>query len=532
MNQKPSYPKAKTVDQHDQYFGTNVADPYRWLENADGEDTAQWVKAETQVTDEWLAAIPDREKISKRITSLMNYERYPNNAFGIAGAMTWAGRTFVFRNSGLQNQYVLYTGDQDGKTVHVLLDPNTLRSDGTAALTGLVPSTNGKFLAYALAQAGSDWSEWRVRDLDSGKDLADLIPWTKFSLIGWTEDNKGFYYTRYPEPASDAVLTGQTKNGKVYYHRLGEPIQSDSLVHQDSDHPTWTASPGVSDDGQYLLITVDVNDYSKNLLLYRDLAATSGKTIALIAKPEYLYTFVGSEGTTFYLQTTDGAAKGRVIAVDLGHPEPAHWREIIPEQADLLESVTFADGKFVASYLKDAHAKAIVFDRQGQQVANVHFPGLGTVTWSMSRQSDTVLTYSFTGFTEPTSIYHYDLRTNQSSEFKKSKVNFDPKLYSSEQVFYTSKDGTRVPMFLVHRRDLAKTRENPTILYGYGGFNIPMTPSFVAPYVAWMEMGGVVAIANLRGGSEYGEDWHLAGSKLNKQHVFDDFMRRGRMAHC
>ena len=519
------YPIAKKMDVVDDYNGVKIADPYRWLEDTNSKDTAAWVEAENKIAAAYLAQIPEREKIRTRLTQLYDFERYPALALEeYAGAFKAGGRYFLFRNNGLQNQDVLYVMDRPSGPERVLLDPNTLRADGTAALTSLSVSRDGKMLAYAIAQAGSDWSEWRIRNIETGKDQPDLIRWTKFTRAAWTPDGKAFYYQRFPEPDAKATLTGANQFGKVYLHRIGEPQTSDHLVYERSDHALWQFAPEVSEDGRYLLFEVFTGDESKNLLFYQDLRAAQPHTVELIHELKAQFHYLGNNGSTFYVLTTDGAPKGRVVAIDVTKPEQANWKELVREQKETLSSAQFAGGKLILSYLKDAHAEARITGLDGRNPRDVALPGLGTVSWSTAHADDTELIYSFNSFTAPPAIYRYDLSSNTSTLLRQSKLSFDPSRFETEQVFYASKDGTKVPMFLVHRKGLKRDGQNPTLLYGYGGFNIAVTPSFNPGFLGWMEMGGLLAVANLRGGSEYGEAWHQAGTKLHKQNVFDDFI--------
>jgi prolyl oligopeptidase len=514
---KYAYPPAKKVDVVDDYNGTKVADPYRWLEDTNSPETTAWVEAENKVTAEYLSHIPERAKIHDRLTELFNYERY-SNAFEVAG------KYFLFRNDGLQNQDILYVADKPDGAERVLLDPNTLRADGTAALSGLSVDRSAKLVAYAIAQAGSDWSEWHVRDISTGKDLPDLVQWTKFTSAEWTADGRAFYYQRFPQPNDKAALTAANQNAQLYLHRLGDPQSSDKLIYQRPDQPHWMFGPTVSDDGHYLVLNVQTGDAGKNMLFYRDLSAKEPRTVELVSQLQSQFHFLGNQGSTFYIYTTDNAPKGRVIAIDVKRPERANWKEIVAELPETLGSVQYADGKLILSYLKDAHSVAKIATLDGKLVREPALPGLGTTAWSPAHSTDTELIYSFTSFTAPAAFYRYDLRTNQNQLLRASKLSFDPAGYETEQVFYRSKDGTRVPMFLVHKKGLERNGQNPTLLYAYGGFNIAVTPSFSPAFMGWMEMGGVLAVANLRGGSEYGEAWHQAGTKLHKQNVFDDFI--------
>jgi prolyl oligopeptidase len=514
---KYTYPSAKKVDVVDDYHGTKVADPYRWLEDTNSPETTAWVEAENKVTAAYFAQIPQRAKIHARLTELFNYERY-SSAFEVAG------NYFLFKNDGLQNQDILYVADKPDGTERVLLDPNTLRADGTAALSGLSVDRSAKLLAYAIAQAGSDWSEWHVRDISTGKDLPDLVQWTKFTNAEWTFDGRAFYYQRFPEPTDKAALTASNKNAQLYLHTIGRPQSSDQLIYQRPDHPNWLFGSAVSDDGRYLALHIETGDAGRNLLFYQDLQATTPKTVELINQLQAQFHFIGNQGSTFFVNTTDNAPKGRVIAIDVNRPERANRKEIVPEQPETLGSVQYVGGKLILSYLKDAHSVAKIAGVNGKVEHELALPGLGTSGFSSARASDTELIYSFDSFTAPLTFYRYDLKTNQSTLLRQSKLSFDPSLYETEQVFYKSKDGTRVPMFLVHKKGLERNGQNPTLLYAYGGFNVAVTPNFSATFLGWMEMGGLLAVANLRGGSEYGEAWHQAGTKLHKQNVFDDFI--------
>lgn len=514
---KIEYPKTATVDQTDVYHGRTIADPYRWLEDTNSPQTLAWVEEENKLTHAWIDAVPQRPAIHKRLTELYNYERYPS-------AFSWGGRYFLYRNDGLQNQNVLYTVSSKGDNEKVLYDPNKLRADGTAALCGTSVSHDGKLLGYAVSQAGSDWCEWRLRDIDTGEDRPDLVQWTKFTHLSWTPDSQAFYYTRYPEPAAKDLLTASNRNPKVYLHKLGQPQSADTLVYEDLEHPTRFTSASVSADGRYLAFTFGIAETGKQMIAYRDLTAATTSPLTFLTPPDEQYDFLGAVGRTFYIATSAGAPKGRVIAIDLDRPAASNWKEIVPQQANALDTTILASGKLVCSYLKDAHAYAEVWSLDGKRVAEVPMAGLGTATWSGAEENAKELFYSFTTFTAPNAIYRFDIATAKSTLIRRSKLNFDPDLYETKQIFYNSKDGTRVPMFLVHRKGLKLDGSNPTILYGYGGFDIPLTPSFSANQIAWMELGGVYAVANLRGGSEYGEDWHLAGTKLKKQNVFDDFI--------
>jgi prolyl oligopeptidase len=514
---KMSYPPARRGDQVDVYHGVRVEDPYRWLEDPDSAESKTWVAEENALTAEYLKKIPARAAIERRLTELWNFERYTN--FFKAG-----GRYFYLRNDGLQNQNVLYTADSVHGAGRALLDPNILSKDGTVALSGLAVSKNGKRLAYSISRSGSDWQEWRVRDIARGQDLPDLVSWSKFSNAGWSTDDGGFYYQRFPEPSVKKELTGVNQEAKLYYHALGQPQASDKLIYERPDHKDWNFDGSSTEDGHYLVLQITRGAEEKNLVFYQDLKAPGAKVIELVNTFDGAYNFLGNEGSTFYFRTTSGAPLGRIIAIDLRKPDRANWKEIVPERKEKLDDARMAGGMLVLAYLKDAYSAAKIHKLDGSFVRDVALPGIGSVVWSTARLSDTELFYSYTTFTEPSAMYRYDLKTGSNEVVRRSKLSFDPALYETHQVFYNSKDGTRIPMFLVYKKGLTRNGVNPTYLYGYGGFNISLTPSFAVPIMEWMERGGLFAVPNLRGGGEYGEEWHEAGTKQHKQNVFDDFI--------
>jgi prolyl oligopeptidase len=511
------YPQATKVEHVDDYHGTPVSDPYRWLEDPDSEETKAWVEAENQVTFAYLEAIPARERIKERLTQLWDYEKY-----GVP--FKKGGRYFYFKNDGLQNQSVLYTlTNLDGEPT-VLLDPNTLSEDGTVALAGLSISENGKFLAYSLSTSGSDWQEWKVREVESGQDLADDLKWSKFSGASWTQDSEGFFYSRYDEPNETTKLQDANYFQKLFYHHLGTSQSEDVLVYERPDEKEWGFSGDVTEDGAYLIISVWKGTDSKNLVFYKDLSTTDAPVMELINTFEANYSFIDHEGTVFWFQTDLEAPRGRALALDISKPDRDNWREIIPQAAETLGGIGVLNHQFVASYLKDAHTQIKIFNLDGSFVREVLLPGLGSASGFGGKRADTETFYSFTGFTTPNTIYRYDMVSGKSTIFRQPNVDFDPNAYETKQVFYESKDGTKVPMFITHKKGLKLDGNNPTYLYGYGGFNASMTPGFSVSSLVWMEMGGVYALPNLRGGGEYGEDWHQAGVKLKKQNVFDDFI--------
>ncbi|HEY2838799.1 MAG TPA: prolyl oligopeptidase family serine peptidase [Pirellulales bacterium] len=514
---KLDYPKPRRGDQVDDYHGVEVPDPYRWLEDPDSKESRAWIEAENKLTFSYLEKIPQRGPIQKRLTKLWNYEKY-----GIPSQH--GGRYFYTRNDGLQNQSVLYWAPSLDAEPRLLLDPNNLSDEGTVALSGAAISDDGKLLAYGLASAGSDWQEWRVRDVETGKDLDDHLRWVKFSDASWTPDGKGFFYSRYDEPAADEELTAQNYFQKLYYHRLGTPQAEDRLIYDRPDEKEWGFDGKVTEDGRYLVITVRRGTERKFNVFYLDLQTPDAKVVELLTGFEARYDFLGNNGDELWLRTDLDAPRNRIVAIDLANPGRDQWTEIVPEAEDVLEEAHVVGGRFFASYLSDAHSRIRMFDLKGEALGDVELPELGTAAGFDGRRDDQETFYAFTSFTVPTTIYRFDLKDNKSSEFRRPKVDFDPGRYETKQVFYASKDGTKIPMFITARKGLKFDGKNPTYLYGYGGFDISMTPSFSVGRIVWLEMGGVFAMPNLRGGGEYGRAWHEAGMKQNKQNVFDDFI--------
>lgn len=520
-----TYPPAHKVDQIDDYHGVKVADPYRWLEEADSQETRQWVDAENKLTFKFLESIPQRESIRRRLAELWNSERFD-------APIKKGGRYFYSRNSGLQNQSVLSVADSLNADPRVLLDPNALSKDGIVSLTGQSICQDGQYLAYGLSTAGSDWQEWKVKRVATGEDLPDHLKWIKWRAGAWTRDNRGFFYGRFPEPAKGAELTVTTFHHKLYYHRLGTPQSDDILVYARPEHKEWGYEPVVSSDGSYLVITVAEGDELNNRVLYQNLGnpekpgigPEAGPVIELHMTADAHWEFIDNMGPDFLFLTNQGASHSRIVAVDPRQPAPQNWRVIVPEAADALQSAALIGGRIVAQYLKDARSSVKVFSLDGHLVHEVPLPGLGTAT-GFSGEADAPETfYSFNSYTTPPTIYHYNVTTGENKLFRQPKLAFRSGDYESTQVFYNSKDGTRVPMIITHKKGLKHDGQNPTYLYGYGGFYIAITPRFSPAYLVWLEMGGVLAVPNLRGGSEYGHEWHDAGRKLKKQNVFDDFI--------
>jgi prolyl oligopeptidase len=511
------YPKTAKVEQVDDYHGVKVADPYRWLEDLDSPQTKEWVEAENKVTFAYLKAIPAREKIKARLTKLWNYEKY-----GLPEKED--GRYFFAKNDGLQNQSVVYTVKSLDDQPQLLIDPNLLSKDGTVALAGYAISDDGKYMAYGVSGAGSDWEIYHVRDVETAKDLPDEIKWVKFSGASWTKDGKGFFYSRYDEPKSGDELKGLNYYHKLYYHKLGTTQDQDPLIYHRPDQKEWEFGGYVTEDGRYLIITIFKGTARETRVSYKDLQSPDSKVIDLLTDFDAQYGFVGNDGPVFWFQTDFNAPRRRVIAVDTSKSDRANWKEIIPQATETLEGVSVVNDMFICSYLKDAYTQVKIFDLGGKAVRDVKLPSIGSAGGFGGKRKDKETFYSFTSFSYPTTIYRYDMVTGESTVFKRPTVDFNSDEYETKQVFYTSKDGTKVPMFIVFKKGLQLDGTNPTLLYGYGGFDVSLSPSFSISRAVWMEMGGVYAMANLRGGGEYGKAWHDAGRLANKQNCFDDFI--------
>jgi prolyl oligopeptidase len=514
------YPETRKVDQTDDYHGTKVADPYRWLEDDNSAETKAWVKAQNEVTDKFLNAMSQRMPTRKIYTDLYNFERY-----GLP--FKEGGRYFWTRNDGLQQQSVLYTARSLTAAPAVALDPNTFSKDGTVALTGTAVSRDGRYLAYGVAVAGSDWQEWRVRDLNTGKDTSDVIKWVKFSSAVWSPDGKGFFYSRYDAPKDGEKLTGSNFFQKLYYHRIGTDQSKDVLVLENKMEKEWGFGTGVSDDAKLLTVYVWKGSGRKNGLMV--LPLKNGAYVPGTPKPITLtfdaeYSPLGSIGNTLYVRTDKDAPKGRVIAIDVTKPDPANWKTIIAQTKDTLTSASLVGGKIVAEYLQDAATAVNVHALDGKLVRAVALPGIGTASGFGGKVTSPETFYSFANFTTPSEIYRYDVVTGKSTIFKRPKTAFDTTKFETKREFVTSKDGTRFPIFIAHRKGMKLDGTNPTLLYGYGGFNVSETPSYRVTASTWMQMGGVYVSASIRGGGEYGAEWHDAGTKLRKQNVFDDFI--------
>ena len=539
-----SYSPTKKIDHVDELHGVQVPDPYRWLEDdvRVSTDVADWVAAKNKETFAYLGSIPQREAIKSRLTELWNYEKY--------GAPFKAGRRYCyFKNDGLQNQSVLYKLDSLNGEPSVLIDPNAWSKDGTVALGATSFSDDGRYVAYSVADAGSDWNTWRIIEVATGRLLADELRWVKFSGANWTPDNKGFFYCRYDEPLAGEAFQKTNLNQKVFYHRVGTAQSEDVLVYKRPDEPTWGFGLKVSEDGRYLVINIWKGTDDKYRVLYKDLTEPYGMPIDLIENFESEYSFIGNDGTTFYFVTDLDAPRKRIVAIDIASGSPVaprqearatndivsektqqasrplpRVREVIAQSTETLVNADIVGNQFVLTYLKDAKTQVKLHAIDGKFVREVAFPGIGTAAGFGGKRTDTETFYSFSSFATPPSTFRFDLLTGESTLLRQAKVKFNPDDYLVEQVFYPSKDGTKVPMFITRKKTTKLDGTNPTLLYAYGGFAISLTPSFSVSRVAWLEMGGILAIPNLRGGGEYGEEWHKAGTKLKKQNVFDDFI--------
>ena len=517
--EKLAYPATKKIDHVDTYHGVKVPDPYRWLEDdiRGSKDVAAWVEAENKVTFKFLEAIPQREGIRQRISELWNFPKYsPPTKEG--------GRYFYLKNDGLQNQAVLYTLDALDGEPRKLLDPNTWSKDGTIALGAMTASHDGRLLAYSRAEAGSDWSNFYVVDVETGKQLDDELRWTKFTDASWTKDNKGFFYSRYPQPEKGAEFQATNDNNQLCYHRLGTPQTDDVVVYHRPEHPEWRYSGQVTEDGRYLIITVGVGTDDRYRIAVRDLNEPYAMPVEVVTNFDHEYTFVGNDGPRLFFKTNLDAPRRRVIAIDFTKPAQKNWCEIVPQADETLTDVSLVGDRLIASCLKDVKPLVKVFSLAGKHVRDVDLPGIGTAMGFHGKKEDAETFYAFLSFATPPTIYRYNVATGASRVWRKPEVKFAPDDYEVKQVFYSSKDGTRVPMFLSYKKGLKLDGTNPTLLYGYGGFNISLPPVFAVSRLVWMEMGGVYAQANLRGGGEYGQAWHKAGTKLTKQNVFDDFI--------
>ncbi|MGE4309557.1 prolyl oligopeptidase family serine peptidase [Bacteroides sp.] len=508
-----SYPQTATVDTVDTYFGVSVPDPYRWLENDTSAATASWVKAQNEITNNYLEHIPFRQDLLKRLTELANYER-------ISAPFKKHGKYYFYKNDGLQNQSVLYVQDALNSEARVFLDPNKLSDDGTVALTSLSFSNNGKYAAYTISRSGSDWREIYVMDVATGSLLDDHITWAKFTDAAWQGD--GFYYSAYDAPSKGKEFSNVNEHHKIYYHKLGEPQQNDRLVYENKAYPKRFYTAQVSEDERVLFI-YESGEGRGNALFMQDLTQKSAPVVQLASDFDYQYTPIEVIGNRIYFFTNYQAAKNKIMAAELQSPELANWKEVVPEKEQVLSDVRVIGGKLFLTYDKDASNHAYVYDLQGKELQEIELPSLGSVSFNGDKDDEECF-FSFTSFTIPGATYKYDVQKNSYELFRAPKVKFNSDDFVTEQVFFTSKDGAKIPMFLTYQKGLKKNGKNPVFLYGYGGFNISLYPSFSINRIPFLENGGIYVQVNLRGGSEYGEDWHVAGTKMQKQNVFNDFI--------
>jgi prolyl oligopeptidase len=508
------YPTTAKVDTVDDYHGTQVADPYRWLEDEDAIEVRQWIEAENKVTFGYLDSIPFRSKIKARLEEIWNYPKY-------TAPFREGENYFHYKNDGLQNQSVLYKSKGMDGAPEVFLDPNTLSADGTTSLASFSVSKNGKYAAYSISKGGSDWNEFFVMDVDSKQKLSDHIEWTKFSGAAWKDD--GFYYGRYAQPKEGEALSGSNEHKKIYYHKIGDDQSKDKLVFETPEHPLWGIYPATTEDERFLLYYLSEGASDNNALYVQDLS-TKGPIVKVVTSFENSFEVIDNLDNWLLVQTNKDAPRSRVVKVDINNPSPDKWVEVIPQQEEVLTGVSYVGGKLFAQYLKDASSRVYIYSVDGKREGEVQLPGLGTVSGFSGKKEDKTAFYTFTSFIYPSTIFKYDVDSGKSEVFRKSEVKFNPDEYEMKQVFFDSKDGTKVPMFIVHKKGIVLDGNNPTFLYGYGGFNVNVLPAFSTSNIVLLENGGVYAVVTLRGGGEYGDAWHKGGMLDKKQNVFDDFI--------
>lgn len=514
------YPKAKKVDQVDDYHGVKVSDPYRWMEDTASADTQSWIEQQNKITDAYLATIPEREKIKARLTELWNYERI--------GAPSKIAEGFYLysKNDGLQNQSVLYRSKSINDPGEVFFDPNKLSADGTVALSGSSFTDDGKLWAYGIAKSGSDRTEWKIKNLETGEHLTDTLRPNRQGGVSWLKDNSGFFYNRFPDAAAGAELKVASKFPKIYFHKLGTSQDEDKLIYERPDDGELFVGGFVTEDGKWFVINVTKGTQRMNEVHFKNLSDPNSPIIPLVNDRSNSWSFVGNDGPVFYFRTDKDAERGKLVGVNV-LARARIWKDIIPQADETLNGVQMINDQFVANYLKDAYTKIKIFEKDGKFVRDVELPGIGTAGGFGGRQKDTETFYTYSSYNAPPTIYRYDMKTGKSTLFRQAKVKFDPNAFEVKQVFYPSKDGTKVPMFIVHKKGIKLDGNNPTLLYGYGGFNINQTPGFSVARLPWLEMGGVYAVANIRGGAEYGKSWWANGARLKKQNTFDDFIAAG-----
>lgn len=513
QEQKMKYPQTKKGDVTDDYHGTTIADPYRWLENDTSAETEAWVKAQNKVTFAYLDKIPFRSQVKDRLTEIWDYPKE-------SVTFKKGNRYFFFKNDGMQNQSVMYVQENLEAEPEVLLDPNKLSDDGTVALSNFSVSKDGKYLAYSIARGGSDWNEIFVMEIDGRKMLDDHLDWIKFSGISW--QGNGFYYSRYDEP-SGSELSGKNEFHKVYYHKVGEDQSKDELIWENPDYPLRNYYCSTTEDEKFLNL-YETESTTGNALYIKDLTKKNSKFKTVVEGFDNDYDIVDVIDGKMLIRTNWEAPKYQLIEVDLDKMDKKNWKTILSEKEEVLEGITLVGGKIVAQYMKDAYSQAFIYDMKGNKIGDLNLPGIGTMSEFNGEKDETEAFYGFTSFTFPSTIYKYDIEKNESEIYRTPQIDFDATKYETKQIFYDSKDGTKVPMFIVHKKGLELNGKNPTLLYGYGGFNVSLTPGFSTTRLLLLEQGGVFAMPNIRGGGEYGEDWHMAGTLGQKQNVFDDFI--------
>jgi prolyl oligopeptidase len=518
---KFDYPKARKADQVDMFHGTAVTDPYRWMEDTKSDEMRAWIDAQNRLTDGYLATIPQREAIKNRLTEIWNYERFS------APSKVADGFYIYSKNDGLQNQSVLYRSTSVNDPGTIFFDPNKLSADGTAALGGSSFTDDGKLWAYSVAIAGSDRSEWKVMDVATGKLLPDTLAPNRYGSFSWMKDNSGFFYSSYAPVEKGQELKANTFFQKLYFHKLGTPQSEDYVVYERPDNKEYFVGGSVTEDGNWLVINVGKGTERMNMVYFKNLTMEKAPILPLVENLQNSWSMIGNDGSTFYFRTDKDAPRGKVVKIDV-LAQAKGWTEIIPESADTLNGVAFINDQFVLNYMSDASTKIKIFETTGKWVRDVELPGIGSAGGFGGKRKDTETFYSFSSYNAPPTIYRYDMKSGKSVVFKQSPAKVNPSNYEVKRVFYTSKDGTKVPMFITHKKGMKLDGTNPTILYGYGGFNIASTPGFSIARIAWLDMGGVYAVACIRGGSEYGKEWWKGGSRLNKQNTFDDFAWAGK----
>jgi prolyl oligopeptidase len=520
--QQIQYPETRRADSVDVYHGVRVPDPYQWLEDQNAKETADWVAAQNALTFSYLDALPSRDSLRERLTELWNYPR-------LGLPRREAGLLFHRHNSGLERQSPLYVRESMSTAPRMLIDPNQLSPDGSVALMQTVPSPDAKLVAYSLSPGGADWQVVHVREVATGRDMADTVQWVRFSGISWTKDGRGFFYSRYPERPADQMLSAELRDQKIYYHRVGTPQSEDVLMYERPDLPTWFIGGGVTEDGRYLVVYLNRGTDPKNQLYVADLGDPMQPDVSAPLRPivdndDAEYSVIGNDGSTLFVRTDLNAPNRRIITIDLNNPARSAWREIVAESEQPIDGATIVGGRLLIERLVDVRSQVDIHDLSGRKIGELPLPGAGTLAGLSGRQDSPEMFFGFTSYLVPSTVYMHNLETGATSPVDPPKLTFDPDLYETTQVFYESKDGTRIPMYITARKGLARDGNNPTMLYAYGGFSVSMMPSFSAATIAWLERGGVYAVPSLRGGAEYGEEWHRAGMLDRKQNVFDDFI--------